>query len=320
HLEKDSRLGVLQQRLDRALANISWRTLFPEALLLHLPRTYSDHCPLLLKTTGNSLVQNLKPFRFEAMWTLEWDYEEVVKRVINYNCEELPNNLPEVQSALLEWNADRVGNIFQRKRRLLKRLEGVTRELATHPSDELWRFQQRLSMDFNQLLMMEEIFWFQKSRIQWLIQGDRCTHFFHLSTKIRRKRNKIEGLKLGDGNWCFDPIALKEAATSHFKCLFSRDENSFSSLPLLQTANGCSLSESAQRLLCLEVTEAEVWKAISSMKPLKAPGPDGFPPLFYQKHWPILKDKVIDFVKISFRDGCFSTDVAKVLLVCYFFL
>ncbi|CAN1177890.1 hypothetical protein LINPERHAP2_LOCUS33369 [Linum perenne] len=41
---RDSRFGILQERLDRGLSNISWRSLFPEASILHLPRTYSDHC------------------------------------------------------------------------------------------------------------------------------------------------------------------------------------------------------------------------------------------------------------------------------------
>lgn len=33
----------VQKRLDRALCNENWRTLFPEGMTLVLPRTYSDH-------------------------------------------------------------------------------------------------------------------------------------------------------------------------------------------------------------------------------------------------------------------------------------
>lgn len=38
-----------------------WKSLFPEAVLSHLPRTHSDHCPMLIKLEGlpflHSLVQ-----------------------------------------------------------------------------------------------------------------------------------------------------------------------------------------------------------------------------------------------------------------------
>ena len=35
--------------------------------------------------------------------------------------------------------------------------------------------------------------------------------------------------------------------------------------------------------------EAEVVTALKHMAPMKVPGPDGMPPLFYQHFWPLLK-------------------------------
>src|ERR1044072_222170 len=40
---------VLAKRLDRAMGDVSWRMLFPEAYVEHLARVYSDHSPLLLR-------------------------------------------------------------------------------------------------------------------------------------------------------------------------------------------------------------------------------------------------------------------------------
>ncbi len=39
----------------------------------------------------------------------------------------------------------------------------------------------------------------------------------------------------------------------------------------------------------------EVRFAVFSSTPDKAPGPDGFPMLFFQKFWPVLKDDLMDF-------------------------
>lgn len=36
----------------------------------------------------------------------------------------------------------------------------------------------------------------------------------------------------------------------------------------------------------------EVDKALNQMEPLKAPGPDGLPPLFFQNFWPCIREEV----------------------------
>ncbi|KAL7165830.1 hypothetical protein ACSBR2_036656 [Camellia fascicularis] len=62
-------LANTMERLDRALSNLEWRTMFPEATVKVLPRTYSDHSPLLVYTQGmHTLNPSQRPFRFEATW------------------------------------------------------------------------------------------------------------------------------------------------------------------------------------------------------------------------------------------------------------
>ncbi|XP_043717706.1 uncharacterized protein LOC122665618 [Telopea speciosissima] len=48
--------------------------------------------------------------------------------------------------------------------------------------------------------------------------------------------------------------------------------------------------------LCEIPSPDEIKKAIFSMGPLKAPGPDGLPPIFYQKFWEVTYSEVVDFV------------------------
>ena len=40
--------------------------------------------------------------------------------------------------------------------------------------------------------------------------------------------------------------------------------------------------------LVSEFTVAEVTQALKQMAPLKAPGPDGLPPVFYQRYWHLI--------------------------------
>ena len=41
--------ALILERIDRCFANPSWRVLFPEVAVSHLPRTFSDHCPVLIE-------------------------------------------------------------------------------------------------------------------------------------------------------------------------------------------------------------------------------------------------------------------------------
>ncbi|KAI8011548.1 hypothetical protein LOK49_LG06G02178 [Camellia lanceoleosa] len=45
-------LANIMERLDRAMSNEKWRALFPEGTVRTLPRTHSDHSPLIVLTQG----------------------------------------------------------------------------------------------------------------------------------------------------------------------------------------------------------------------------------------------------------------------------
>ena len=97
-------------------------------------------------------------------------------------------------SPLTQWNKTVFGCIFQRKRSILARLAGIQKQLCIAPNLFLNQLDLELSSEYNHLLDQEELFWKQKSRNNWLKEGDRNTYFFHLSTIISRRKNKIEGL------------------------------------------------------------------------------------------------------------------------------
>ncbi|KAL5572662.1 hypothetical protein UlMin_022259 [Ulmus minor] len=56
-----------------------------------------------------------------------------------------------------------------------------------------------LRLQLDELLKHEELLWFQKSRVQWALEGDRCTKFFFISTLVRIRHNKIEKIHLDNG-------------------------------------------------------------------------------------------------------------------------
>lgn len=62
----------------------------------------------------------------------------------------------------------------------------------------------------------------QKSRVNWLRNGDLNTKFFHLVSKIRAKKNNMEEL-MCDGVWVEDPEIVKKKTMHFFKDIFKEE-------------------------------------------------------------------------------------------------
>ncbi|GKV13109.1 hypothetical protein SLEP1_g24176 [Rubroshorea leprosula] len=131
---------------------------------------------------------------------------------------------------------------------------------------------------------MEEDLWFMKSRSNWIVDGDKNSKFFHLSTIKHRNHNRIHGLRISDEEWITDPQGVANLIRNHFMHLFSLSldhsfHDSFVSL-------GVNPSGSLD-LSCLEgiPNVQEIKSALFCLKAFKAPGPDGLHPAFFQKMW-----------------------------------
>lgn len=66
--------------------------------------------------------------------------------------------------------------------------------------------------------------WCQKSRVQWLREGDQNTNFFHKMASVRRAINGIQSLQIGGVCvWVKDAEYLKAHVEEYFKSLFKDD-------------------------------------------------------------------------------------------------
>ena len=76
--------------------------------------------------------------------------------------------------------------------------------LTARPSESLYRIEKSLREDYFVILKLEEELWALKSRVGWVVEGYRNTKFFHTSTIVRRRANKIVRLRNSVGEWITD--------------------------------------------------------------------------------------------------------------------
>ncbi|PKI72233.1 hypothetical protein CRG98_007370 [Punica granatum] len=176
--------GHIQERLDRAVANPSWRVLFPNAEVSHLPRVHCDHCLILVDFNPTSQLYLSRPFRFENMWMSHPTFPNFVSDSWNEGRHVLmPASSSFTQNAVT-WNKDVFGNIFHGKKHILARLDGIQKALAFRPSNLLVALEKELRVHYCSILQDEKELWVMKSRDDWIMEGDRNTKFFHVSTII----------------------------------------------------------------------------------------------------------------------------------------
>ena len=111
-----------------------------------------------------------------------------------------------MQSTLIRWDREEFGSVKGELRQLRKRLEFIrSRTIRNGPAPEERRIMARLA----ELLAREEAMEKQRSRVQWLKEGDRNTGFFQAKAKQRARTNKITALCRADGSLCEDVRSRK---------------------------------------------------------------------------------------------------------------
>lgn len=195
--------------------NPEWCTLYPEAKISHLTRCHSDHCPVLFQANPSYWARQNKLFKFQSFWLSDTSFPRVVQQAWT-NSSHLEEAIKLFTEDASEWNKSHLNNIFAKKRRIMVRLDGIQRSLATKPSDSLVELERKLQADLNYVLSQEEELWALKSRVNWMIFSDRNTSFYHVSTLVRRKRNSIKTIMYNEGEWVHDEMAVKEVIRNGF--------------------------------------------------------------------------------------------------------
>jgi hypothetical protein len=273
-------------RLDRGLADEAWLDLFSESSVTHVQLTESDQCALVLHVLRSGRLQGGrigKFFRYENMWQRHHLYIDMVTKGWNGGCrslEDVSASLSHLQATLARWDSEVFGSVKGELKHLRRQLESVRgKTIGVGPVVEERRIMSRLA----EVLAREEAMEKQRSRVQWLTEGDRNTKFFQAKAKQRSRTNKILALRRVDGSLCESQEEIGRMAAGFYRGLFTAQE---ATTPELVTNHiPRRVTELMNETLAIEYSCEEVRKAVFMMHPNKSPGPNGFTADFYQCHW-----------------------------------
>ncbi|XP_024155813.1 uncharacterized protein LOC112163786 [Rosa chinensis] len=240
-------------------------------------QTVLDDCTLTVATQAHIQAPIQFPsrrtrFRFEEMWTKDDSCEEVIREKWQTDRDgfeqfRLQGKLYSTRLGLLNW----------KRQTIATRVIGYSAGAGGHFLDA--------------------------KETTWLKDGDRNTRFFHQKASNRKQRNYLKGLFDSAGVWQDTPGGIETIVLDYYNSLFrstnvsdvQREPVLSSLVPVITPNLGASL--------LLEYSADEIKQALFQMYPTKSPGPDGMPPLFFQKYWHIVGDDIVTAVREFLSTG-----------------
>ncbi|KAF7808415.1 reverse transcriptase [Senna tora] len=247
----------------------------------------SDHNPMLLRSRPSQGNRNAQPFRCERIWINHLDFLNVLQEAWG-TIGNLSSKLGVLKNKAIEWNKVSLGNIFQKKKTLIRRLNSTGTAINSRPSPQLALLEQELSNQYREVLLTEEELWASKARIDWLQLGDGNSKFFLTSVISRRRQNRILGLKNNVGEWIHDPVEIKSLIVSYFVDCFSPSQVFYIPSHICHPNAHLALSGIDCNIPNLEEVKSALW----DLKPFKSARVDGFQPGFFQKYWDIVDTSI----------------------------
>lgn len=190
--------------------------------------------------------------------------------------------------------------------------------LNASPPDEHTKWKEKdLASEHLRILQYQERYWHQKSRISWAMFGDRNSGFFHAMVVTRKRRNTIRTLRKEDGTWESDGRRIRGMFVTHFRAIYTKVQTfSITQVyPPQMFERILGVPDAAHFHLDALPTEPEVFKALMSLVPNKAVGPDGFTAGLIQQHRDYFKPAVMNQVSAFFETGAMPSEIARSSLV-----
>lgn len=314
----------IAKKLDRLLVNSHAISLFPNSTTTFHPPEMSDHCSCLLDLAHPLPLAGTKPFRFFNYLTKHPLFLQMVFEAWNqvgsmaFTLTNLCWKQKRVKGVLKQINRENFSNIQERFLEANSLLKVVQVHALQYPSTHLFEEERELNQKWFFLRQIEECYFRQKSRVNWLHEGDQNTTYFFRIFQTRTSYNTIRSFMLSSGVLLTDPYLMSLHAISHFQNLLGPDSlslQSYQSPPqwFAQLIGFCPSESHVSAMITIPSAE-EIQKILFKLNPNKSPGPDGFTSAFYKSSWSFLGVEVLTAITHFFQQSFFPASANSTIL------
>lgn len=139
------------------------------------------------------------------------------------------------------------------------------------------QLEKDLQVKHQTYLLMNQHYWMQRARVEWAINGDMNSRFFHATAITRKRRNTIVAIQNSEGYWETDMRRIMQLFIAHYKTIYTKRATTQVQLNFpVEVLNG--LPKVPQYLgpaLTSQPIDDEIYQTLMTLGPDKAPGPDG---------------------------------------------
>nr|GEY26285.1 RNA-directed DNA polymerase, eukaryota [Tanacetum cinerariifolium] len=213
-------------KLDRFFVTDGLLSLFPHLSAVCLDRNLSDHRPILLREVV--MDYGPSPFRIYHSWLNFEGFDKMILYTWNGLSFVDSNHMVRFKKKLQALKKEiRIWiNAYKKKQAgcsqdIRAKLHQIDIELGKGGSNEdILLARMDLLKRLNDFQSSEARDRIQKAKIQWAIEGDENSKFFHGVINCKRANLAVKGVMV-DGVWMDDPCLVNEEFRFHFASRFS---------------------------------------------------------------------------------------------------
>lgn len=187
----------------------------------------SGHLPILMHSRSDKVFRRSGTcvFKFEEGWLLWADCEQTVEEAWKVRgCSSsamaaIQEKIHECRASLSAWGSSKAHPNTKEIKTLQKQIKRLNcEELTVEKKAEFLEVSKKL----DGLLLIQEIYCHQRSRVSWLKHGDKNTKFFYSKASQRRRRNFIQGIRDQQQVWVEEINVIARVATNYFEACLVR--------------------------------------------------------------------------------------------------
>ncbi|XP_057868557.2 uncharacterized protein LOC131075702 [Cryptomeria japonica] len=189
-----------------------------------------------------------------------------------------------LKNKIKDWNKMSFKNVFVEKSKIEDELEEIgNRVMRFSMTNVELELEKKLKTQYMEILKWEELYWKDKTRELWIVEGDLNTKFIHASSKAKRINNKIFAIKDENGILKTEANGIELISLRYYMDILGGIEHESCLIPMIEEVINPQISSSDCDMSLAPYSLEEIKHAIFSFHPQKAPGPDGITIELFQK-------------------------------------